>query len=157
MERVFKSGKQSKSDQRVVIKFLTAQHLRPIDIWVRLRRVHGVHTLCQASVHNWCRKFEANPDLTILDQPRAGCPRFARTQRKIREVGHLLREDSRRSIHELSLLTNVSMGTVHRIITKELKMCKITSRFVPRVLTDEQKQRRVAISQANLDKCCIYE
>lgn len=152
MERIFWSGKQGKTDQRIVIKFMTAQNMRLIDIWWRLRRVHGVHTLCQASVRNWVRKFQANPQLSCLDKAHPGCPRFARMQRKINSVRHHLGEDSRHSIRELSVLCGVSVGTTHCIITKELKLHKIASRFVPKILTNEQKQRHLQACQNNLQR-----
>ena len=37
---------------------------------------------------------------------------------------------------------NVSVGTVHTIIPEELKMWKICAKFVPRVLREDQKERR---------------
>ena len=37
---------------------------------------------------------------------------------------------------------NVSVGTVHTIIHEELKMQKICTKFVPRVLREDQKERR---------------
>ena len=37
---------------------------------------------------------------------------------------------------------DVSVGTVHTIIREELKMRKIYAKFVPRVLREDQKERR---------------
>ncbi len=37
---------------------------------------------------------------------------------------------------------DVSMGTAHTIICEELKMRKICAKFVPRVLREDQKERR---------------
>ena len=44
----------------------------------------------------------------------------------------------RKSEHQF----DVSVGTVHTIIRKELKMRKICAKFVPRVLRENQKERR---------------
>ena len=46
------------------------------------------------------------------------------------------------SIESISAQFNVSVGTVHTIIPEELKMQKICAKFVPRVLSDDQKERR---------------
>ena len=46
------------------------------------------------------------------------------------------------SIETISAQFNVSVGTVHTIIRKELKMWKICVRFVPRVLREDQEERR---------------
>ena len=40
------------------------------------------------------------------------------------------------------MLFDVNVGTVHTIIREELKMRKISARFVPRELIDDQKERR---------------
>ena len=45
------------------------------------------------------------------------------------------------SIKTISTQFNVSVGTVHTIICKELKMRKICTKFVPRVLREDQKER----------------
>ncbi len=37
---------------------------------------------------------------------------------------------------------DVSVGTVHTVIPEELKMRKICAKFVPRVLREDQKERR---------------
>ena len=51
-------------------------------------------------------------------------------------------KDCRVSIETISALFDVGVGTVHTIIRKELKMRKICARFVPRVLREDQKERR---------------
>ncbi len=93
-----------------------------------------------------------DPQLSVLDKPRSGCPRFARTAHNIRHIQQLLRQDSRHSIRELATLTRTSVGSAHRIVTKELKLHKIASRFIPKLLNDEQKQCHHDICQHNLDR-----
>ena len=51
-------------------------------------------------------------------------------------------KDRRVSIETISAQFDVSVGTVHIIIPKELKMRKIYAKFVPRVLREDQKERR---------------
>ena len=46
------------------------------------------------------------------------------------------------SIETISPQFDVSVGTVHTIIREELKMRKICSKFVPRVLREDQRERR---------------
>ncbi|XP_037779082.1 uncharacterized protein LOC119575501 [Penaeus monodon] len=56
-------------------------------------------------------------------------------------------EDRRVSIETISEQVEVSVGTVHKIIHDELNMRKIWAKFVPRVLSDEQKKIRVSDSR----------
>ena len=46
------------------------------------------------------------------------------------------------SIETISAQFDVSVEIVHRIIREELKMRKICAKFVPRVLREDQKERR---------------
>ena len=50
-------------------------------------------------------------------------------------------KDHRVSIESISAQFNVSVVTVHTIIHEELKMQKICTKFVPRVLREDQKER----------------
>ena len=51
-------------------------------------------------------------------------------------------KDRHVSIETISAQFDVSVGTVHTIIRKELQMRKICAKFVPRVLREDQKERR---------------
>ena len=51
-------------------------------------------------------------------------------------------KDRRVSTETISAQFDVSVGTVHIIIREELKMRKICAKFVPRVLREDQKERR---------------
>ena len=53
-----------------------------------------------------------------------------------------MKRDRRVSIETLSTQFNVSVGAVHTIIHEELKMWKICAKFVPRVLREDQRERR---------------
>jgi hypothetical protein len=58
---------------------------------------------------------------------------------KIREHIH---EDRHRTIHELADTAGISYG-VCQILTENLNMCHIATKFVPQLLTNYQKQRSV--------------
>ena len=51
-------------------------------------------------------------------------------------------EDRRVSKETISTKFDVSMGTVHTIIHEQIKILKICVKFVPRVFSKEQKERR---------------
>ena len=51
-------------------------------------------------------------------------------------------KDYHEYIETISAQFDVSVGTVHTIIREELKMWKISEKFVPRVLREDQKERR---------------
>ena len=51
-------------------------------------------------------------------------------------------KDRRVSIETISAQFDVTVGTVHAIIREELKMRKICAKFFPRVLREDQKEKR---------------
>jgi hypothetical protein len=50
------------------------------------------------------------------------------------------------TIREISEDLNISYGSVQNIVTTDLNMRLVKAKFVPRVLTVEQKQQRLSIS-----------
>ena len=60
----------------------------------------------------------------------------------IGQIKNFMDKDRCVSIETISAQFDVSVGTVHTIIRKELKMRKICANFVSRVLREDQKERR---------------
>jgi len=62
----------------------------------------------------------------------------------IERVRQIICEDRRHStIDEVSMLVGISHGTCHKILTEDLKMQHVTSKFVPRLLSVDQKQQQL--------------
>jgi hypothetical protein len=59
---------------------------------------------------------------------------------KIRELMH---EDHHWTIHELSDSVGITYGICQEILTENLYMHGIAAKFVPRLLTNDQKQWRI--------------
>ena len=49
-------------------------------------------------------------------------------------------------------MTNLSLARVHGIFKKHLKVRKINARWIPHLLTDEQKKTRLTMAK-NFSKC----
>jgi hypothetical protein len=58
------------------------------------------------------------------------------------KIWKLIHEDYHRTIHELTDNTGIDYG-VFQILTENLNMHCIAAKFVPQLLTNYQKQRRV--------------
>jgi hypothetical protein len=57
----------------------------------------------------------------------------------------IIRDDRRRTIDEVSMLVGISHGTCLKILIDDLKMQRVTSVFVPRLLSVDQKQRQLDV------------
>ena len=60
-------------------------------------------------------------------------------------------KDRRVSIETISAQFDVSVANVHTFIREELKMRKICAKFVPRVLREDQKERRYHDSREKVE------
>ena len=58
-----------------------------------------------------------------------------------------MHEDRRRTNKDIAAIVNVSYGTEQTILTCDLNIHRVAATFVPRLLTPEQKEHRVAICQ----------
>ena len=78
----------------------------------------------------------------MRDDERYGRSKEVRTPELIGQIKNFMDKDRRVSIETISAQFDVSVGTVHKIIREELKMRKICAKFVPRVLREDQIERR---------------
>jgi len=60
-------------------------------------------------------------------------------------------QDRRVTVRELVEEVGISTGSVHSIVTDDLAMRRVSAKFVPKLLTMEQKQLRLEVSQDMLD------
>ena len=70
------------------------------------------------------------------------------------QVRAAVNQDRRRTIHDVCAEGGIGYGSCQRILTEQLNMHRIAAKFVPRVLTHDQKDSRVAMSgtEGNCDK-----
>ncbi len=62
----------------------------------------------------------------------------------------LLKEDNQRTIGELSNLSQLSVGSVYRLL-QDLELRHINAKFIPKILKPSESQFRVTLYQMNLD------
>ena len=78
----------------------------------------------------------------MRDDKKCGRSKEVRTSELIGQIKNFLDKDRHVSIETISAQFDVSVGTVNTIIREELNMQKICSKFVQRVLREDQKERR---------------
>ena len=95
----------------------------------------------RASVFEWHKKFKEDRE-SLRDYERYGRSKEVRILELIGQIKNIMDKDRRVSIETIGAQFDVSVGTVHTIIRVEQKMRKICGKFVPRVLREDQKERR---------------
>jgi len=111
-----------------------------------LRRAYGNEAMCRATCFEWHARFKRGRT-SLEDDERSGRPSTSSTPKNVETIRWLVHEDRRRTIKEIAAIVNVSYGTVQTILTCDLNMHRVAAKFVPRLLTPEQKEHRVAICE----------
>lgn len=78
--------------------------------------------------------------------------RTATTPEIIAKVHDMVLDDRRVKVREIGNAIGISNDRVHFILQQELHMKKLSARWVPHLLTVDQKRIRMKISQACLDR-----
>ncbi len=129
---------ESRVEQRTILKFLTKSGHTPIECWRRLHAAFGDDTFSKNTVRTWHKQFLQGRTLT-KDQKRSGCPRSTRTAQAVQAVTDQLGEDRRKTVRQMSNEMGINKSTLHTILKKDLNLSKVAPKFVPKLLTDEQK------------------
>jgi len=93
-------------------------------------------------VYEWFSRFK-NGEMSIEDNPRSERPSTSRTDENVMKVKEIVLTDRRQIIDQILEVSGLSWSSVQRIPTEDLTMKMVTAKFVPRILTDTQKERRI--------------
>jgi len=136
---------------RFYIKVRTALNIQARIIHDELYSVYGDQAPFLTTVKRWSKLFREGRE-EIEDESRPGRPITETTSENIEEIRLLINDDPYLTIEELQEQTDLSYGTVHRIITDHLNLRKVTARYIPKDLTDFQRAERVRLCKENLAK-----
>jgi histone-lysine N-methyltransferase SETMAR len=116
-----------------------------------IRQVFGEESTIPTLVFEWHAWFRAG-QTSIEDDQYIGRPISYTTPDTVAKLQQLVHEDRYQTIQDLADGIRIGYGTCQRILTVELGMHRVTAKFVPRILTADQKQQRVNICK---DLCQI--
>jgi len=109
-----------------------------------IQQAFGDQTLSHAQVfqlHAWFKTGHISVD----NDEHTGRPRSCTTLETVARIQELLRQDRRRTIHDFAEEVEICYGTCQRVLTEELGMQRVAAKFVPRILTADQKQQHVNV------------
>ena len=106
-----------------------------------LKTAFGEQAMGRSQTFHWFSRFNAGRT-SIDDNESSSRTGSSSTPEMIERVRQIIREDRRRTIDEVSMLVGISHGTCHKILTDDLKIRRVASKFVPRLLCVDQKQQQ---------------
>lgn len=120
------------------------------EIFLDIQETLGDNALPYSTVAYWVSEFKRGRS-TCEDDLRSGRPSTSITEENIKKVEKLVLEDRRITIKHLAEVLKISFGSIQSILTDSLGFRKVSARWVPRMLTEENKKRRLEISKRNLE------
>ena len=134
---------------RAYIKNRCFLGIGPKEIFHEICSIYGPCELSYASVTRWCKKF-ASGITSLQDAPCGHRKKTATGPQMVEKVREIVSADARFTVREIARKVGISIGAVHSILRKHLKMNKITARWIPHLLTEEQKRLRVKTAKSLL-------
>ena len=134
---------------RGVIKYLQKKGLPPKDIHSDMVATLGDEAPALSTVQKWAAEFRRGRE-SLEDDPRSGRPTTATTEENIERVHKMVMGDRRLTVTQISSAIGISRERVEFILHSELGMSKVSARWVPRLLTPDQKRTRMTMSRDNL-------
>ena len=98
------------------------------------------------TVRRWKKKFESGVE-SIKNAPKSGRPKSASRKEIVSKIKKIIEGDARFTVRDIARKVGISLSTVHLILKKHLKVRKISARWVPHLLTDEQKRQRIKVAK----------
>jgi len=135
-----------KLEQTANIKFCVKIGKTRAETFEMIRRAYRNEAISRARCFEWYAPFKRGRIL-LEDDESLGRTSTSSTPKHVETIQRLVHEDRRRTIKDIATIVNVSYGKVQTSVKSDLNMNSVGAKFVPRILTPKQKERRVAICQ----------
>ena len=140
------SGRDDTLEERYAIKLWFKLGKNSTETYGMLQTAFGASCMNRASSMNrasvfvWHKRIKEGRE-SLRDDERCGRSKAVRTPELVGQIKNSMDKDRPLSIETTNAQFDISVGTVHTINCEELKM-QICAKFVPRVLREDQKERR---------------
>ena len=84
-------------------------------------------------------------EMSCEDQPRSGQTSTCRNDENLERVCNAINADCRQTTDEISEITGLSWSSCQRMLTEDLNMKRVSTKFVPRLLTEDQKNNHLNV------------
>lgn len=141
----------SKEGQRQFVYSQWRLGKRGSEIVSQLVEIHGVNAISKSAVYRWIEEFNHGRTDVADDTANRGRPISPSTKALVQRVKDFLQENPRVTSRELADRLGSPKTSIHRILSEDLGMVKLTARWVPRLLTEEMKAARMMSCRENLE------
>lgn len=153
-------GNSRNFEHRAVIKYLVKKGKSPKEIFEDMSSTLQDSGPSYTMVKKWARLFQQGRE-SCEDDPRPGRPVSVVTEENVGKVEKLVLADRRIKMWQIADELHISKERIGEILHEHLNMKKICARWVPKMLTPFDKQRRLEcckdfleLAGDNLDEIC---
>lgn len=136
---------------RAVIKYFVLKGWKATQIQTDFIETLGERAPSLKTISKWVNEFKRGRE-SLEDDPRSGRPKTATTPEIVEKVHKILMSDRRLKLQQIAEMVGISKERVHVIVVQELGMKKLSARWVPRLLSDDQKKERARVCKSNLKR-----
>jgi transposase len=129
---------ESSDCERVNMKFCFKLGKSATETHEMFVEVYGDAVITRKTVYKWSERFRSGSE-SIDDEERPGRPSTSCTDENISKVNEMIRSNRRITIREIADHLNISFGSLQQILTNVWNMKRVSAKFVPRILTPEQR------------------
>ncbi|UYV65531.1 hypothetical protein LAZ67_3004610 [Cordylochernes scorpioides] len=104
----------------------------------------------EIGILNFFSRFKNGME-SVKDEKRVGRPILHRNPEKVSQISNLINGNPRIGLRDIVEETGISKSLVGSIIKEDLQLKKTPSKFVPKMLTIQQKENRVEVSKKMLE------
>ena len=110
-----------------------------------LCEAYGDDAMAHSAIWKWVKRFKQGKQ-SIRDEPRPGRPKTSATPEKLQKLDDLIKANRRIRVTDLAEQLACSVGSVVNMV-RQLGYRKVCARWVPRELTQDQKENRRQICE----------
>jgi len=133
------------TEQRICIKFCFKIGKTATETYQLLQQAYSEDATGRTQVFDWFRRFkEVRP--SVESNPHSGRPSTSRNEEMIAKVGTLVCNNRRLTVREIADGCGISVDSCNAILTDDLHMKHVCMKFVPCLLTDDQREQRQTIA-----------
>ncbi|KAJ4429146.1 hypothetical protein ANN_26149 [Periplaneta americana] len=137
-------------EQRYCIKFCQKLGDSQSQTIRKIQQVFGEDAMGVTQIKEWFNRFKDGRTSAESEQ-RCGRPQTARSAAVVERVRNLVMADRRLTVREIAEEVGVSKDSAHAILRDDLNMNRVAAKFLPKLLSPEQKDLRRDVAQDLLD------
>jgi len=146
-------------EQGVCVKFCCKVGKKFTGTFHLLNQIYREDCMSRTECSEWFKRFKEGR-ISVGEDPRLRRPSTSINDDNVKRGSAVIRGNRRLTVREVADEVGISVGSCHEVFTGKLEMRRVSAKFVPRLLTEDQKESRVEISHellanANGNENCL--